>query len=68
MTPAKQMRNWINIIEDAQNPQKSHIEFNGLGKIVAALTAIAIILGGLGDFVHGLDAGYDLLHKIGWWH
>lgn len=68
MTPAEQMRQWINFVQDAQHPKITHIEFNGLGKVIAGLTTMAIILGGLGDFVHGLDAGYDLLHKICWLH
>jgi hypothetical protein len=37
--------------------------FGWFGKTITIITAIAVILGGLGEFVHGIDAGC----KWAWW-
>jgi hypothetical protein len=60
MSPTEQMRHWINIVSDPMEPSKKFIEFALLPKIVGALTALSIILG-------GVAAGYDLGCKIGLW-
>jgi len=36
-------------------------------KIVALLTALAIIVGGLGGLAQGIDAGHNFGCKIHWW-
>jgi hypothetical protein len=36
--------------------------------IVAAITALAIILGGLGALAQGLDAGHQLGCRLDWWN
>src|SRR5437763_13424600 len=40
----------------------------GLQKFVAVLTAIAIILGGIGSAWQGADAGFSFGCKLHWWH
>jgi hypothetical protein len=64
----EEMRKWIDIVDQAQK--------NGLGglfglkgcwaKIFSFLTGLAIILGGLGGFVQGVEAGRSFISNMHW--
>jgi len=66
----EEMRHFINIVTVGPEGKevRSGFAFGSCwAKIIAILTAGAIILGGLGEAVHGIDAGYDFGCKVGWW-
>jgi len=46
---------------------RSRLDFTFWQKAIAAITALAVIAGGLGGLTQGVDAGHNFGCKLHWW-